>query len=98
MPLIVNELQRQGLDFPVLIGGAAINRRFGRRILFTEAGPAYEPGVFYCKDAFEGLATMDALTDPPAREALLSRVHREAELEIDRAARPKAAARPRSRA
>jgi 5-methyltetrahydrofolate--homocysteine methyltransferase len=97
MPLIVNELQRQGLDFPVLIGGAAINRRFGRRILYTEAGPAYEPGVFYCKDAFEGLATMDALTDPPAREALLSRVHREAELEIDRAARPKAAARPRSR-
>jgi 5-methyltetrahydrofolate--homocysteine methyltransferase len=52
--LIVNELHRRGLKFPVLIGGAAINRRFGRRILFTEDGEAHEPGVFYCKDAFEG--------------------------------------------
>jgi 5-methyltetrahydrofolate--homocysteine methyltransferase len=46
MPLIVNELQRRGLSFPVLIGGAAINRRFGRRILQTESGDLYEPGVF----------------------------------------------------
>ena len=33
MPLIVNELHRRNLKFPVLVGGAAINRRFGRRIL-----------------------------------------------------------------
>ena len=64
MPLIVNELQRRGLHFPVLIGGAAINRRFGRRILFTESGAPYDSGVFYCKDAFEGLDTMEKLIDP----------------------------------
>ena len=29
MPLIVNELARRGLRIPVLVGGAAINRRFG---------------------------------------------------------------------
>jgi 5-methyltetrahydrofolate--homocysteine methyltransferase len=34
MPLIVNELHRRGHQIPVLVGGAAINRRFGRRILF----------------------------------------------------------------
>ena len=61
MPLIVNELHRRNLDFPVLVGGAAINRRFGRRILFTEDGSPHGPGVFYCKDAFEGLETMDKL-------------------------------------
>ncbi|TLN17208.1 methionine synthase, partial [bacterium] len=72
MPLIVNELQRRGLRFPVMIGGAAINRRFGRRILLTEGGEFYQPGVFYCKDAFEGLATMDALTDGANREQLLA--------------------------
>ncbi len=55
MPLIINELQRRKLKFPVLVGGAAINRRFGRRILFTDDGAAYTPGVFYCKDVFEGL-------------------------------------------
>ncbi|QPC82733.1 methionine synthase [Phototrophicus methaneseepsis] len=62
MPLIVNELARRNLNFPVLIGGAAINRKFGRRILFLdESNEPYEPGVFYCQDAFEGLDTMDKL-------------------------------------
>ena len=79
MPLIVNELQRRGLNFPVLVGGAAINRRFGWRILYTEDGELYEPGVFYCKDAFEGLATMDALIDPQQRPALLERLRADAE-------------------
>lgn len=85
MPLIVNELHRRGLDFPVLIGGAAINRRFGWRILFTETGEPYAPGVFYCKDAFEGLATVDALVDPGQKGALLERLHRDAERELGRA-------------
>jgi 5-methyltetrahydrofolate--homocysteine methyltransferase len=75
MPLIVNELARRGLDFPVLIGGAAINRAFGRRILFLEdSGEPYAPGVFYCKDAFEGLDMMEQLTVPARREALLERM------------------------
>ncbi len=79
MPLIVNELARRGLNFPVLIGGAAINRPFGRRILFLEdGGEPYAPGVFYCKDAFEGLDMMDQLTDPAKRKVLLERVVREA--------------------
>jgi 5-methyltetrahydrofolate--homocysteine methyltransferase len=63
MPLCVQELDKRGIQIPVLIGGAAINRRFGRRALFVEPERAYESGVFYCKDAFEGLETMDALQD-----------------------------------
>jgi len=85
MPLIVNELHRRGLKFPVLVGGAAINRRFGRRILFTDDGDVHEPGVFYCKDAFEGLETMDQLIVPEKREQLLARVRREGDLEMGRA-------------
>ena len=84
MPLIVNELHRRGLHFPVLVGGAAINRRFGRRILFTEDGDVHEPGVFYCKDAFEGLETMDQLIVPEKREELLARVRKEGDLEMGR--------------
>jgi len=61
MPLCVQELDKRGIQIPVLIGGAAINRRFGRRALYVEPERAYESGVFYCKDAFEGLETMDAL-------------------------------------
>ncbi len=84
MPLIVNELQRRKLSIPVLIGGAAINRRFGRRILLTEHGELYAPGVFYCKDAFEGLNVMDQLTDPQLRTSLVVQNRKEAEIELNR--------------
>ena len=60
----------------MLIGGAAINRDFGRRILYPrgkESDELYEPGVFYCKDAFQGLDTMDALIDEEARAALVEK-------------------------
>ena len=76
MPTCVQELHSRGLEFPVLIGGAAINRNFGLRILYpggTDSDDVYEPGVFYCKDAFEGLAKMDQLIDADAREALLAK-------------------------
>jgi 5-methyltetrahydrofolate--homocysteine methyltransferase len=82
MPLIVSELRRRGLSFPVLIGGAAINRRFGRRILFTESGEPYAPGVFYCKDAFEGLETMEKLIDPGERGDFVGRIVEEARAEV----------------
>jgi 5-methyltetrahydrofolate--homocysteine methyltransferase len=84
MPLIVNELARRGLQYPVLIGGAAINRKFGRRILFTESGNPYEPGVFYCKDAFEGLDSMEKLIDPAERGDFVGRNLAEARDEIQR--------------
>jgi 5-methyltetrahydrofolate--homocysteine methyltransferase len=84
MPLIVNELHRRGHKIPVLIGGAAINRRFGRRILQTESGDFYDPGVFYCKDAFEGLETMDALINDEKRPALLDKTRQESEMELER--------------
>ena len=82
MALIVNELQRRGLDIPVLIGGAAINPAFGRRILRTESGEYYRGGVYYCKDAFEGLNVMDQLSDPVRKEALLATVKEKADQEF----------------
>ena len=95
MPLIVNELHRRKMELPVLVGGAAINRRFGRRINLTEDGELYRAGVFYCKDAFEGLETLDALTTPEIRPQLLQRVRQEAQRELGLAARPKVESRPR---
>src|SRR5215216_1850524 len=81
MPLCIQELHEQRLEYPLLIGGAAINRDFGRRILYPkgkESDEVYEPGVFYCKDAFQCLDTMDALIDGAARGALVERVRGEA--------------------
>jgi 5-methyltetrahydrofolate--homocysteine methyltransferase len=81
MPTAVQELHERGLEFPVLIGGAAINRDFGRRILYPkgkDSDEIYEPGVFYCKDAFAGLATIDQLVDADARPALVTKFRDEA--------------------
>src|SRR5438270_457227 len=81
MPACVAELHEQDLEFPVLVGGAAINRNFGRRILYPggqESDEIYSPGVFYCKDAFEGLAVMDQLVDGDARDAIVTKIHEEA--------------------
>jgi 5-methyltetrahydrofolate--homocysteine methyltransferase len=76
MPACVQELHERDLPFPVLIGGAAINRNFGLRILYpkgTASDDVYAPGVFYCKDAFEGLARMDQIVDGDARKALVAK-------------------------
>ena len=85
MPLCVKELHKRGLSFPVIVGGAAINRSYGRRILFVdeqtpEATPQpYESGVFYARDAFEGLEIVDTLTSSSERRsAFLEKIRKEA--------------------
>ncbi|HZZ64616.1 MAG TPA: vitamin B12 dependent-methionine synthase activation domain-containing protein, partial [Candidatus Baltobacteraceae bacterium] len=79
MPVCVQEQDARGLAFPVLVGGAAINRDFGRRIVLLDEGSRFfEPGLFYAKDAFEGLQIMEELGDPGKREQLLARAREEA--------------------
>src|SRR5207253_11192343 len=81
------------LEFPVLIGGAAINRDFGLRALYPggrESDEIYEPGVFYCKDAFEGLAKMDQLIDDEARAALVTKTREAAQRLRDKGPEPEA--------
>ncbi len=86
MPICVQEQDARGLHFPVIVGGAAINRDFGRRISLLDEGKRYfEPGLFYAKDAFEGLEIMDRLTsDGTAREAFVERMRTEAFAQRDR--------------
>ncbi len=81
MPLCVQELHKRGLKFPVIVGGAAINRAYGRRIIFVgEDGQKapYESGLFYAKDAFEGLEIMDKLSDPQRRPPFVEQIKHEA--------------------
>ena len=98
MPMCIQELAQRGPRIPVLIGGAAINRAFGHRAAMLADGEMYDAGVFYCKDVFEGLSTLDRLQAGPTERAAAIADNR---AEIERAAtgdtvRPKAIARPRS--
>src|SRR5438034_3930622 len=56
----LEELNSRGLEhIPVLLGGAALTRSYVERDLRK----VYEGRVFYGKDAFEGLRTMDRLME-----------------------------------
>ena len=68
MKHFVDYARTNSMDIPVLCGGAAINLNYINRIA-TDGG-IYEPGVFYCKDMFAGLKTMDKIMGD--RDALLS--------------------------
>jgi 5-methyltetrahydrofolate--homocysteine methyltransferase len=55
----LEEMRRQGLDVPVLLGGAALTRRYVEndcRAVYTRPD-----NVHYAKDAFSGLRLMDAI-------------------------------------
>ncbi len=52
---IMNE---RGINVPVILGGAALNRRYVNQDLV----PLYNGKLFYARDAFDGLHAMDALT------------------------------------
>ena len=80
MPICVQEQDARALEFPVIVGGAAINRDFGRRIALLDDGRRpFDPGVFYAKDAFEGLDIMDVLTgEPERRRDFVERIKSEA--------------------
>lgn len=53
----LHELNAQGIDVPVLLGGAALTRHYCESHLRS----IYKGPVFYGKDAFEGLSTMDGI-------------------------------------
>jgi 5-methyltetrahydrofolate--homocysteine methyltransferase len=66
MVATAEDLKRQGVDVPILVGGAALSRNFVDRNI----APAYEGTVAYAQDAMSGLDLARQLVDP-ARHAKL---------------------------
>jgi 5-methyltetrahydrofolate--homocysteine methyltransferase len=62
MQYFVEHTRQNGMNMPVLCGGAAINSNYINRI--AKEGGIYSPGVFYCKTAFDGLKVMNRLMSP----------------------------------
>ncbi len=60
MKYVVQDLQHQKLEFPVICGGAALTRKYVEDDLRRE----YSGGVFYADDAFAGLHIMEDLASP----------------------------------
>jgi 5-methyltetrahydrofolate--homocysteine methyltransferase len=69
MKYVIQDLQRQKLEFPVICGGAALTRKYVEDDLRRE----YANAVFYADDAFAGLHIMeDLITENGARQARLT--------------------------
>jgi 5-methyltetrahydrofolate--homocysteine methyltransferase len=58
MKYVIQDLERQKLEFPVICGGAALTRKYVEDDLRRE----YTNGVFYADDAFAGLHIMEDLS------------------------------------
>ena len=76
MQYFIEHARQNGLNMPVLCGGAAINSNYINRI--AKDGGIYSPGVFYCKTAFDGLKVMNRLMSPD-REQYVSEWQRKLE-------------------
>ena len=69
MQYFVEYARTNDIKLPILCGGAAINSNYINRI--AKDGGIYDPGVFYCKTAFDGLKVMNSLASD-RRESFLS--------------------------
>jgi 5-methyltetrahydrofolate--homocysteine methyltransferase len=76
MQYFVEHARQNGMNMPVLCGGAAINSNYINRI--AKEGGIYSPGIFYCKTAFDGLKVMSRLMSPD-REQFVSEWQRKLE-------------------
>jgi 5-methyltetrahydrofolate--homocysteine methyltransferase len=59
-------MNERGISVPVVLGGAALNRRY----VDDDLRPLYKGQLFYARDAFAGLHTMDKLAGGNGLEAM----------------------------
>ncbi len=62
----LEELQNQGIDIPVLLGGAALTKSF----INDYCRPIYDGPIFYCRDAFDGVVSMQRIEEGDDNTAL----------------------------
>lgn len=67
MVTTASDLQAVGIDTPLLVGGAALSRKFTE----NRIAPAYDGPVLYAKDAMHGLELTNQLMSPDKRPHLL---------------------------
>ncbi|HWO78414.1 MAG TPA: methionine synthase [Bacillus sp. (in: firmicutes)] len=68
MVLTAQDLKQAGVDIPILVGGAALSRRFTA----NKIAPEYNGPVLYAKDAMNGLELVNQLMDTNKRDVLLA--------------------------
>ena len=71
MVLTAQDFKAADIDIPILVGGAALTKRFTE----TKISAEYDGPVIYSKDAMQGLEQANRLMDPNEREVLVQELH-----------------------
>ncbi|KQL51814.1 MULTISPECIES: methionine synthase [Bacillaceae] len=79
MVLTAQDLKSQDISIPVLVGGAALTRKF----VDTRIAPEYEGLVIYAKDAMNGLELANRITTDEKRERLALELNEQRQLKKD---------------
>ncbi|KAB7705386.1 methionine synthase [Bacillus aerolatus] len=75
MVITAQDMKAASIDVPILVGGAALSRRFTE----TKISPEYLGPVLYAKDAMDGLALASRLQDKEEKTLLLSELEEKQE-------------------
>jgi 5-methyltetrahydrofolate--homocysteine methyltransferase len=78
MVITAQDLRTAGVDVPILVGGAALTRKFTK----TRIQPEYEGVVLYAKDAMDGLDIANRLSDPEQRKRLIQELRESLESDV----------------
>ncbi|MFE8700726.1 methionine synthase [Cytobacillus sp. FJAT-54145] len=77
MVLTAHDMKQAGIEIPILVGGAALSRKFTD----TKIANEYEGLVLYAKDAMNGLSLANQLRDPVEIEKLIVEKREKADLQ-----------------
>ena len=80
MVVTAQDLKAAGIEVPILVGGAALTRKFTE----TKIAPEYSGIVLYAKDAMEGLELANRLMDGEERLKLAGELQRRRERASER--------------
>ncbi|CAG7648304.1 methionine synthase [Paenibacillus allorhizosphaerae] len=86
MVITAQDLKSAGIDVPILVGGAALTRKFTK----TRIAPEYDGAVLYAKDAMDGLDIANKLSDPKQRELLIKELRESIESDVMESGRKEA--------
>ncbi|MDF2923383.1 MAG: methionine synthase [Paenibacillaceae bacterium] len=78
MVTTAQDLRSAGIDVPILVGGAALTRKFTK----NRIAPEYDGLVLYAKDAMDGLDIANKLTNPDHRAHLVEELRRAKESDV----------------
>ncbi|MDF2937779.1 MAG: methionine synthase [Paenibacillaceae bacterium] len=78
MVTTAQDLRTAGIDVPIIVGGAALTRKFTK----TRISPEYDGLVLYAKDAMDGLDIANKLSDSAERAILAEELRKVKESQL----------------